>query len=130
MLNGSFEETYDLGVSFDWRNTGSIRSWPTDAADGQAFTASNAEQNLVTVPGQEYLLRFAYGGSGEYRTEPKPWPLRILWGSDTLMAVPYRLFGSWWEALPAKWTYHNFPVRARSGTTRLKFFCDTYKVGR
>ena len=133
--NGSFEETYQDGDPFDWRGTGGTggtdgTSWQANAADGQAFNAGNAEQHLVTVPGQDYLLRFAYGGSGEYLNEPKPWPLRVLWGSDILIAAPYRLFGSWWEASQPEWTYHTFLVRAHSRTTRLRFFCDTGQLGR
>src|SRR5215470_1726853 len=123
VVNGSFE-TFGTNI-IGWNST---EGWTwagatTTAADGQAFVflSGNLYQDLPTVPGQVYRLRYAVAGNPAYQG---PTPLQTFWAGNLVATTVFDTTGHSNENLG--WIYITNNVLATAGTTRLWFANPNY----
>jgi hypothetical protein len=121
VVNGSFE-SYGPPLSA-WSTTESYNVDNTDPADGLLFAmlTGNLYQDLPTVPGQVYQLRYAVAG----------WPLhqglttlQTYWGGTLVATTIFDTTGHSNENLG--WIYVTNNVLATASPTRLWFANPTY----
>jgi hypothetical protein len=125
VINGDFE-IYD-GNFPPWRNwTSMVVDEPGRAASGRNFANGKGSvpgplyQDLSTVPGTAYTLRFAFGGNETGQRNDGPMIVR--WGNEEVARLPVIL-------LPSRdpdWRYVEYPVSATTATTRLSFDAAGY----
>ena len=139
--NGSFE-TPDPGSGFSNYGTGGTGTsvgagspWKVgsgnvdhvggrfDAAKGKGaidlngLTAGSVYQDLSTVPGAVYRLRFAMAGNTEGGAQVMT--LAIRWGGTQIATRSFNTQGHTPRSMG--WSYRNYTVRATSSKTRLEF---------
>jgi alpha-tubulin suppressor-like RCC1 family protein len=118
--NGSFE---NLGPHYNdlspWAGEGVILAVdePGRAADGNNFVTVNRSlyQDIPTVPGQDYVIRFAFGGNEG--TQVNNTPMSLLWDGQEIASIPVTPVS---PASP-QWRYLEYQAVAESNTTRLTF---------
>jgi choice-of-anchor C domain-containing protein len=74
-------------------------------------------QDLPTIPGQTYRLRFALAGN--FFNRPAVKQLEVGWGSDLVDTVSFNTTGR--SVTDMGWTYHDYTVTATASVTRLRF---------
>jgi hypothetical protein len=125
VVNGDFENYVDY-FGYDnfppWRNwTQAVVYEASRAASGRNFMTGKGSvpgplyQDLSTVPGTAYTLRFAFGGNETGQRNDGPMIVR--WGNEEVARIPVML-------LPSRdpvWRYFEYPVSATTATTRLSF---------
>ncbi|MBI5387900.1 MAG: hypothetical protein HZA90_24830 [Verrucomicrobia bacterium] len=121
--NSSFEHfshTPDLNLA-PWKWTGCL-AYVQDydripAAEGERFpmVCGQIYQDIVTLPGQAYQLRFAFGGNDQAQQNPEP--LYVLWGTQRVAAIPVRGV----SLRSPEWRYLDFQVVADQASTRVGF---------
>ena len=124
---GSHVTTYYAGETFgDWTvDFGNVDHvgglW--EAASGRqsvdltGYTAGAIYQDLSTIPGQQYRLRFAMSGNPE--NPPPVSEMEVWWGSYLVDTLSFDSTGHWLHDMG--WGYHERMVVATGGVTRLKF---------
>jgi Concanavalin A-like lectin/glucanases superfamily/Bacterial Ig domain/Immunoglobulin domain/Immunoglobulin I-set domain len=123
VVNGSFE-TFGTNI-VGWSSTEGW-SWAgatTTAADGQAFVflSGNLYQDLPTVPGQVYRLRYALAGNPVFQG---PTPLQTFWAGNLIATTVFDTTGHSNENLG--WIYVTNNLLATAATTRLWFANPNY----
>jgi hypothetical protein len=123
VTNGSFES---FGTTLTGWSTTESWTWAgvnSNAADGQAYVilAGNLYQDLSTVPGQVYRLRYAVAGEPSYQG---PTTLQTYWGGNLAATTVFDTIGHSNENLG--WTYVTNNVLATAQTTRLWFANPNY----
>ena len=146
VVNGNFEApsvdgeytTYRRGETFGgWTvASGSInhKSSLWQAADGRQSIDLNGneagalQQDIPTVPGQRYRLRFAMAGNaddrGPVRCGAGVKQMTVTWGDTTVATLAFDTAGR--TATNIGWGYHEYSVITSSGQTRLSFRSETY----
>ncbi len=92
------------------------------ACGGQSVDVTGSEtgaiyQDLPTIPGQTYRLRFAMAGN--FVSGPAIKRMEVGWASDVVDTVSFDTTGR--SATNMGWTYHEYTVKATSSVTRLRF---------
>ncbi|MHB8522252.1 MAG: hypothetical protein ACYDH9_16045 [Limisphaerales bacterium] len=117
--DGSFESA-SFGPPGPWRWSGCLE-WvinePQRAAEGSNFVVvcGLIYQDIATVPGLPYELRFAFGGNEQEQQNLEP--LHVRWGNQEIAAIPV-------TPVPhqsPQWRYLSFGVVAVNSTMRLGF---------
>ncbi len=95
------------------------------SVDLSGGSAGQIYQDLATVPGQTYELRFAMAGSGPELQTPRIKQMEVGWGSSLVDTLSFDTLGH--TANNMGWTYHTYDLIAVSSITRLQFtsFIDT-----
>ena len=117
--NGSFETVYQLPLTLPpwvWEATGGgLVVGGSFAADGANFVFLNGSiyQDLQTIPGQEYRVRFAMAGNGSGQ---RIW-MDVYWGEVGIAQA------TWYGPFTTRsdWAWHEVDVAATSESTRLLF---------
>ncbi len=116
--NGSFE---NVGAGFSlssWseRSIDVVDDEALRAADGSVFVVVHGSlyQDIPTVPGEQYVLRFAFGGSEQVWATNTP--MILLWGGQQVASIPATL-----ASMTPQWRYLEYQAAAQSSTTRLTF---------
>jgi len=137
IVNGSFEnppgiefwEVFDAGIPVPGWNiqSGTVEIVGTywQAADGlQALDLNGIfeeigtiYQNVETVPGERYKIRFAYAGNAECGPAIKT--TRVTWNDQELGIVSFDSTG--YSPTNMGWTYYEYEVTASSTAGRLMF---------
>jgi hypothetical protein len=125
--NGDFEDLANFTFA-PWRGGGGFVVYaghgdPYTAPSGTNFaiagnTFNPLSQDLVTVPGTKYDLRFAYGGNDAQQQDRGP--LKVLWGGTVVKTFPELLLNT------PSWQYYDVLVQAITTDTRLTFSCTGY----
>ena len=121
--NGSFESlgAFDLPP---WHSLGGGRpdvsilgGAPSVTPDGSNFVivVHSICQDLLTVAGQCYLFRFAFGGNDMGQSNSGP--LLVRWGNQEVVTIPISPV----DLASPHWGYFDFVVVAESNTTRIAF---------
>jgi len=121
VVNGSFE-SYGPPLSA-WSTTESYNAGNSDPADGLLFVMLNGNlyQDLATIPGQVYQLRYAVAGWPLYQG---PTTLQTYWGGTLVATTVFDTTGHSNENLG--WIYVTNNVLATASTTRLWFANPAY----
>ena len=126
---GSWFVVYKARQTFDsWTvESGSVdltgRLWPAargkQSVDltGTTDEAGTIYQNLPTVPGQSYVLRFAKGGNPG--GEPAIKRMEVWWDDNLVDTLTVDTTG--WKVNTIVWEYREYTVVALGSTTRLRF---------
>jgi len=137
VTNGDFERpdagsgfvVYKAGQTFDgWTvESGSVdhigRFWPAARGkqsvdlNGTTNEAGTIYQNLPTVPGQSYVLRFAKGGNPQGKPAVKQ--MEVWWDDNLVDTLTVDTTG--WKVNTIAWEYREYIVVAPGSTTRLRF---------
>jgi choice-of-anchor C domain-containing protein len=78
-------------------------------------------QDIATVPGQRYKVRFAYAGNPECGPVVKT--TKVFWCGEELATVSFDTTGHGFENMG--WTYYEYEVTASGTTSRLRFQSTT-----
>jgi choice-of-anchor C domain-containing protein len=90
------------------------------SVDLSGGSAGQIYQDLATVPGQTYELRFAMAGSGVVeQQEPKIKLMQVAWGASLVDTPQFDITGHTITSMG--WTYHTYDLTAVSSVTRLQF---------
>jgi choice-of-anchor C domain-containing protein len=89
------------------------------SVDLSGGSAGQIYQDLATVPGQTYELRFALAGSGPELQTPRIKQMEVSWGSGLVDTLSFDTLGH--SANNMGWTYHRYDLTAVSSVTRLQF---------
>ncbi len=119
VVNGSFEDwgshwRTQAGKPFD-SSLAVGEAWRTPNGSNFAVVTHYIGQDIPTVAGQSYLVRFAFGGNERYQVNSGP--LYVLWGNQELGAIPVAPVD--WRH--PRWRYFDFIAQAASNITRISF---------
>jgi hypothetical protein len=116
--NGSFETSGTTLAGWSSTEGYGWESVTTTAADGQTFAiiSGNLYQDLATVPGQVYRLRYAVAGNPGFQGFT---PLETFWGGNFVTTTLFDTTGHSNENLG--WIYVTNNLTAIASTTRLWF---------
>jgi len=90
------------------------------SVDLSGGSAGQIYQDLATVPGQTYELRFAMAGSGVVEQQPPLIKLmEVGWGTTLVDTPSFDITGH--TVTDMGWTYHTYDLTAVSSITRLQF---------
>jgi choice-of-anchor C domain-containing protein len=130
VVSGQHHDTYTVGQTFDgWGvSKGSIdlvKTWQ-HASGNQSVDLSGNEkgvmfQDIDTVPGETYTLRFAMAGNpgGTGIEEPPTKRMRIFWNGSLIDTLLFDTAGK--SESDMGWRYHQYTVTATKSVTRLEF---------
>jgi choice-of-anchor C domain-containing protein len=85
--------------------------------------AGTIYQDITTVPGQKYTVRFAFAGNPEDAGGADK-RLKVFWNSDELADLTMNTAGRSFTNMG--WQYYSYPVTATGTTSRLKFQSLTF----
>lgn len=137
LANGGFESPPGVSTWMAFGPWGSLPGWTIESGTveiiGPYFQSAEGSQALdlngifeeigtiyqdvATVPGERYRVRFALAGNPECGPAVKT--LRVLWGGTELGSLSFDTTGR--TAADMGWTYHEFVVAATERTGRLRF---------
>jgi hypothetical protein len=123
VINGSFESAGTTLAGWSSTEGYGWESVTTTAADGQTFAiiSGNLYQDLPTVPGQVYRLRYAVAGNPGFQGFT---PLETFWGGNFVTTTLFDTTGHSNENLG--WIYVTNNLTATASTTRLWFANPNY----
>lgn len=119
--NGSFESLNfnpDVDLSpWVWGGCLGVVVNETGAAVGSNYASvcGLIYQDVPTAPGQDYAIRFAFGGHEEVQVNAEP--LHITWGTEEIATIPITPV---YPHTP-QWRYLEFRAVAEKSTMRLTF---------
>jgi choice-of-anchor C domain-containing protein len=79
-------------------------------------------QDIATVPGQTYTIRFAFAGNPEDPGNDKR--MKVFWNDGEVADLTYNTAGR--SLTDMGWGYHSYKVTATGSTSRLKFQSLTF----
>lgn len=117
--NGSFEGGWQNGpIGWGWTYNVGLYGETTGAADGRywADAFGTLYQDLTTIPGGNYHLRFALAGNFNISA---PTAAKVLWNGTEIGTANWSPFGH--NINNIGWVWEDYDVTAQGSSTRLTF---------
>src|SRR6185436_2803647 len=90
---------------------------------GQFEAAGTIYQDIATIPGQTYTLRFAFAGNPE-DVGGADKRMKVFWNDGEIADLTFNTAGRSFTDMG--WTYYNYSVTATGTTSRVKFQSLTF----
>ncbi|MBI4306487.1 MAG: choice-of-anchor C family protein, partial [Chloroflexi bacterium] len=110
--NGSVDVVHER-----YAQAGSGQQW----VDLSGSAVGAIHQDLTTVPGRSYTLRFAMSGNPEGPPQVKQ--MDVYWGDTVIGSPTFNTSGHTRQSMG--WVYLEYPVTATGASTRLKFLSQS-----